>query len=187
MVYINLLPVRKIKKRIHAKQQMYALGATFILILVVLGGLIFMQTSTVSTLNKDITYLQNEKKRHTKVLAQIKTIEESKKLLEKQIGIINQLNKSSALTVHILDEVSRYTPTERMWLTSLNQSGPNLQLSGMALDNRTIASFLDELRKSDYVDDINLTSASLQQFAGRNLKTFSITASISVPQEKQDN
>ncbi len=184
MVYINLLPVREIKKRYQAKQQILTLGAAFFLLVIVLIGFVIFQSSRVAALDRDIASLQNEKKRHTKVLAQIKTIEDSKKLLEKQIGIINQLNKSSALTVHILDEVSRFTPANRMWLSSLNQSGSSLQISGMALDNRTIAHYLDELRKSKYVQDVNLSSASLQEFAGRKLKTFSISASISVPEEE---
>ncbi len=185
MVYINLLPVREIKKRNFAKQQLYCLGVVFAVVLVVLVGVGFLQSGKVSALKKEIATLQGEKKKHTKVLAQIKTIENSKKLLEKQIGIINRLNKSSALTVHVLDEVARFTPTGRMWLKSLVQSGSNLQISGVALDNRTIAHYLDELRKSEYVQDINLKSASLQGFAGKNLKSFAITAVVSVPEQKK--
>jgi len=185
MIYINLLPVREIKKRIQAKQEISAMTIAFLGVLMILGLVAFIQSAKISGLETNITDLTNEKKQYTKVLAQIKTIEEGKKLLEKQIGIINQLNKNSALTVHILDEVANSTPSGRMWLTSLSQNGNNLQLAGMALDNRTIASYLDDLRESPYIQDVNLASASLQQYAGRNLKNFSITCIISVPEVKQ--
>lgn len=181
MVYINLLPIREIKRRARAIQQLSAFAFVLVAVLVLLGMVGFYQASTAAQLQKDITAMEAEKKRYTAVLDQIKKLEEDKKLIESKIAVINELKKSSALTVRVLDEVANLTPTKRVWLNSLNQSGTNLQLNGMALDNQTLAGYMDTLKTSPYISEVNLVSSSQQQFAGSNLKSFTLTCTISVP------
>lgn len=181
MVYINLLPIREIKRRARAKQQLALFGICFAAVLALLGMIGFYQASIASQLQTDITNLTAEKKRYTDILAQIAKLEADKKLIESKIAVINELKKSSALTVRILDEVANFTPTKRVWLTSLNQAGTSLQLQGMALDNQTLAGYMDQLKSSDYIDEVNLVSSSQQQVAGSNLKSFSLNCTISIP------
>lgn len=181
MVYINLLPIREIKRRARAIQQLTAFAVCFAAVLVLLGMVGFYQASVASQLQKDITSLEAEKKRYNDILAQIQKLEADKKEIENKIAVINELKKSSALTVRVLDEVARLTPTKRVWLTTLTQSGTSLQLSGMALDNQTLAGYMDTLKSSDYIEEVNLVSSSQQQFAGSNLKSFALTCTISIP------
>ncbi|MDH3327649.1 MAG: PilN domain-containing protein [Desulfobulbaceae bacterium] len=181
MVYINLLPIKKIKQHAKAVQQLTLFAVCFVFVLAVLGVVGLYQASTAANLEKEITVLNAEKQRYEKILAQIKKLEQDKKLIESKIAVINTLKKTSALTVHVLDEIANLTPTKRLWLNSLNQSGMSLSISGMALDNQTIASYMDELKTSPYIAEVNLISSSLQAYAGRNLKSFNISCAISVP------
>lgn len=181
MVYINLLPIREIKRRDRAIKQLTAFAVCLAAVLAVLGMVGFYQASIASQLQKDITSLEAEKKSYNAILEQIKKLEEDKKLIESKIAVIKELKKSSALTVHVLDEVANLTPTKRVWLTTLNQSGASLQLAGMALDNQTLAGYMDALKSSEYIEEVNLVSSSQQQVAGSNLKSFSLTCSISIP------
>ena len=181
MVYINLLPIREIKRRAKALQQLMVFGVCLAAVLAVLGLVGFYQASIASQLQADITSLNAEKQRYNEILAQIQKLEADKKLIESKIAVIKELKKSSALTVHVLDEVANLTPTKRIWLTTLNQSGASLQLNGMALDNQTLAGYMDALKTSEYIADVNLVSSSQQQFAGSNLKSFSLTCTISIP------
>jgi len=181
MVRINLLPVREIKRRIQAKQQIIFFALALIGLLVFLGLAGFLQTSKANRLHQDLIKIKQEKQRYARVLRQIKKLEKDKNLLEKQIDIIHKLKAESSLTVHVLDEVANRTPTKRMWLTSLSQNGNTLKLTGMALDNRTIAGYMESLKKSPYIKTVNLANASLKTFAGRNLKSFSLTCTVGVP------
>jgi type IV pilus assembly protein PilN len=181
MVYINLLPIREIKKRAKAIQQLTAFTFCFVVVLILLAMVGFYQASIASQLQKDITSLQAEKKRYNEMLVQIQQLEADKKLIESKIAVIKELKKSSALTVRVLDEVANLTPTKRIWLTTLNQSGTNLQINGMALDNQTLAGYMDALKSSEYIEEVNLVSSSQQQFAGSNLKSFALTCTISIP------
>ncbi|GAB4340605.1 MAG: PilN domain-containing protein [Desulfobulbaceae bacterium] len=182
MVYINLLPIREIKKRIRAKQQLTLAGIVFVAVLAAVGAVWFYQAQSISALAQEITSLKNEKQRYNQVLAQIAKLEKDKELIENKIAVINNLQKTKALTVHILDEVARLTDSKRMWITSLDQSGMSLRLSGTALDNQTIAKYMETLKTSPYITDVNLISTSLTVFAGRNLKSFSLSCSLTMPE-----
>lgn len=184
MVHINLLPVREIKRRAAAKQQITIFIIVVLCILALLGFIGFQQSSEAKGLQQELAKVQQEKKRYTKILNQIQKLEKDKALLEKRIGIIGKLKADSSLTVHVLDEVANITPTKRMWLTSLSQSGQSLNLTGMALDNRTIAKYMEDLKQSPYVVNVNLANSSLKAFSGRNLKSFALSCAVSVPAQK---
>ncbi len=181
MIHINLLPVRQIKQRAAARQQL----ATFIFSLCILLSVVaitgFLQASKVSGLQKDIATLQQEKQRLGKILKMITDLEKKKAIIDKQIAIVKQLKKSSSLTVHVLDEVARITPNKRMWINSLSQNGTRLSITAMALDNRTIAKYMEELKKSPYISDVNLASTTLSNYQGADLKTFSLSCAVGAP------
>jgi type IV pilus assembly protein PilN len=186
MIRINLLPIRQMKKKARATRQLIAGGAVLAAVLVVLLlGSVFLMTQ-VSNLEAKIATLTARKKELQKELDLIKKLEEQKKLVEQQIAIVEQLKKESVLTVRILDEVARITPHERMWLTSLDQGGSALKLSGIALDNRTIAKYLEELKDSKYISDVTLASSSLTNYAGRKLKSFSLSCSVGLPASPEE-
>ena len=181
MVYINLLPIREIKKRIKAIQQLSLFGVIFVSILAAVGAFWFYQANIVSALGNEITTLTEEKQRYNKILVQIAKLEKDKKLIESKIEVINKLQKTKALTVHVLDEIAKLTPSKRMWLTSLNQSGMSVKLTGMALDNQTIAKYMETLKMSDYINEVNLLNTTLSVFAGRNLKSFTLSCNLALP------
>ncbi len=186
MVRINLLPVREIKRRAQAKQQItfFAIGVVVLLVLFAAVG--FQQSSKAGQLQQEFSKIKRDKQRFAKTLKKIKKLETDSELLEKRIAIIHKLQAQSSLTVHILDEVARILPNKRMWLTSLSQTGNDLQLSGMALDNRTIAKYMEDLKQSPYIKSVNLANSSLQAFAGRNLKSFSLSCTIGVPAQGKE-
>lgn len=188
MIYINLLPVREIKRLNKAKNQIYLVGGLLAGLVLLLLLLLYYQVSNVNALKAEQASIETEKQNYAKILNNIKKLEAERKILLTRIEVIKQLKKSSSLTVHILDEVANLTPSNRMWLKNLSQSGNQLSLAGMALDNRTIAKYLDDLEGSPYINDVRLVTTALEKFADRDLKNFSIACMVSIPEaEKKDN
>ena len=184
MLRINLLPIRQLKKRAKARNQIFSFIALVIFLLLILGTVGFLQTTKINSIEESITELKKEKQRYAPILAEIKRLEKTKKDLENKIKIIKALKRDSSITVHILDEVAKKIDNRRMWLKSLKQQGRSLSLAGTALDNRTIAQFMDALKESPYISAVNLSNASLQKVSGRDLKSFSLACSIKSPEEK---
>ena len=188
MIHINLLPVREIKQRLKLKRQILLVAVVLLSFLASLGLAAFYQIGERKNLEQTHQRLQQEKQQYTKILNEIKKLEEDKKILETRIAVIRQLKASASLTVHVLDEVATLTPQKRIWLTGLSQSGSSLKVSGMALDNQTVAKFMDDLEGSPYIQNVSLANSSMKQFAERNLKSFSLSASALPPggEQKQE-
>ena len=150
----------------------------FFCLLFLLGLLGVFQTGKINALETQLSELTTLKNSYAPILADIEKIKKQKGELERKTAIIKKLRSESSLTVHVLDEVANKLDNSRMWLESLSQEGSTLNLTGVALDNETVAQFMDKLKESPFIVDVNLTSSSLQVVSERNLKSFVLTCSI---------
>lgn len=183
MLKINLLPVRQLKKRAKATKQLFGMSGLFILVLAVLMIVGVLQAHKISNLQTDITTLQQEKNSYTPTLNKIAKLKKDREELKRKTDIIKKLKSESSLTVRVLDEVANRIDNQRMWLESLSQANSSLRLSGIALDNQTIAQFMDNLKDSPFVMDVTLTSSSLKVVSGRNLKSFELNCVVGEPEK----
>jgi len=183
MLRINLLPIRQLKKRAKARNQISIFITLLAFICLILGAVGFLQINKIKAIETSITKLRAEKQTYAPILAEMKRLEQAKIDYEKKTSIIKQLKRDSATTVRILDEVAKHVDSKRMWLKSLKQQGTSLSLTGIALDNRTIAQFMNALNESPYISGVNLSNSSLAKVSGRDLKSFALACSIAVPQE----
>lgn len=154
----------------------------FIVALVICAFVGFLQIQRIDSLETTIADLQKEKDSYSPTLAKINKLKKDKLELERKTNIIKQLKTDSSLTVRVLDEVAKRIDNQRMWLESLNQQGFSLKLSGVALDNQTIAQFMDNLKLSPFVTEVSLENSSMKVVSGRNLKSFQLSCNIA-PQD----
>jgi type IV pilus assembly protein PilN len=185
MLKINLLPIRQLKKRAKARQQLFGMFVLFLLVLALLAAAGFIQAQKVSNLESEITTLTNAKNSYASTLKKIEDHKKKIAELARKTKIIKQLKTDSSLTVHALDEVARRIDNKRMWLQSLQQQNSSLRLSGVALDNQTVAQFMDHLKESPFVQDVTLTNSSMKVVSGRNLKSFELTCSVAQPVKQE--
>ncbi len=181
MLRINLLPIRQLKKRAKARNQIVSFVTLLVFLLLILGAVGFLQSVKIKSIETSIASLEKEKKRYDPIIAKMKKMASEKDALQTKIDIIKKLKRDSAITVRILDEIAKKVDSKRMWLKSLKQSGSRLSLSGVALDNRTIAQFMDALKESVFISSVNLSNASLAKVSGRDLKRFELACTIISP------
>jgi type IV pilus assembly protein PilN len=74
-----------------------------------------------------------------------------------------------------------------LWLDSLNQQNNSLQLTGVSLDNESVAQFMDNLKLSPFIRDVGLTDSSQKILSGRDLKSFSLSCIVAQPDATQAN
>lgn len=181
MLKINLLPIRQLKKRAKAINQITSAVFVFFCILALLGVVGLFQSNSIKATQQRISVLQIEKSKYDKILRDIKKLTDEITELNRKIGVINTLNEESSLTVHIMDEVTKQIDNDRVWLTSFRQSGSTLTLDGAALDNESVAQFMDSLLESPYINNVVLGSSSLKRILDNNLKSFKLTCSVVQP------
>lgn len=181
MIRINLLPIKEIKKKLRLRREALFFLASFLGVLVVLGIISLGMARKVSALNAEIKGLEQKRASYGPVLKEIDKLQKDKKALEAKLQAIEQLKSGSQLTVRVLDEVANLTPISSLWLTSLKMSGTSLHLTGVALDNATIAQYMRALEASNYFGPAELANASQTLVAGKKLKSFALTMNITPP------
>lgn len=178
MVHINLLPVRQIKKKIRARNRLIGLGITLLAVLAVLGLVALALGFKVDELNGSIARLTQEKAKYQTTINQIEQLKKDRALLETKLNTISELKKGSQLSVRVMDELATLTPSNRLWLNSMSFNGTVLRISGIGLDNATIADFMETLVTSPYFASAELSGTSTTAVEGRQLKSFSLTIGV---------
>lgn len=152
-------------------------------VLLALGFIGLLQVNRIETVQAAIAELQQEQNRLAPIIAEVDRLEKQKKDLQNKIDIIKKLRRESSLTVHVMDEVAKIIDNDRMWLNSFSQQGGSLQLSGIALDNQTVAQFMEALKESQFIVNVNLSSSTLSKVSNRDFKSFALSCSVGFPQE----
>jgi type IV pilus assembly protein PilN len=139
------------------------------------------KNSVIADLKSKNLVLSKKKDSYQPILNEIEKLKKDKKTQEIKLNVIKQLKTGSQVTVHVMDEISKITPSNRLWLTKLNQSEKKLDIAGVALDNATIAQFMNSIMSSDYFSTAELTSSSQTVVAGAKLKSFSLKILLTSP------
>ena len=181
MIRINLLPIRQLKKRARLKTELMGFSGVLVLVLLVLVIVWLALAGKITNLQEELVALEQKKMSYQPVIKQIDTLKEQKQMVEQKMDSIKKLQSGSQVTVRVLDEVASRPPTSRMWLNSLQQSAGRLQLQGIALDNETIAQYMQQLEASEYFEKTELTSSAQTDIAKQKLKSFSLTLTVAAP------
>jgi type IV pilus assembly protein PilN len=65
-------------------------------------------------------------------------------------------------------------PAKRLWFTNFRENGDDINIQGIALDNKTIADFMTRLEASTLFLNVNLRAIKQQTINELNLKNFEI-------------
>ena len=187
MIRINLLPFRVARKRENVRKQVtfYALVVVFFL---VLAGYYFLQlSSSLSAKKAEEEKIRAELVTYQQTLNKIKALEKAIKEVKTKLNVIAKLEEGKAGPVFLLDEISMAVPKDKLWLTTLKEGGGNLSLAGTAMDNETVALFMNNLEGSEHIVSVDLQNVklrSLPQFR-LNVSDFSLQCKISYAGKKK--
>ena len=185
MISINLLPVREWKKRESVRKQISVFFLSLILLLVGLLGAGSTIQGKVMMQRQELKALEAQKKKLAYVNKKIQAVKQKTKEVENKFSSIEKLQQDRTFAVQALDEIVTSLPLNRLWLTSLQLSGGNMNLAGVALDNHTVALFMRRLDASAMCSGVKLKSSKLKVVQGHNLMQFALSLKISPPVGKK--
>ena len=178
MIKINLLVAKKEKKKVGIQREFVVLILSVILLVMIL---IFIQWRMDRAKEKIMADIANTEQKivHNKSLAaEVNKAKESQKSFQEKLNIINSLRKEKAVPARLLDELSIVKP-ERIYFESLKKEGSKLGIEGIALDDETVANFMENLRKSKIFKSVDLIVSEQIEKSKIKLKKFSLACEIS--------
>jgi type IV pilus assembly protein PilN len=161
MIKINLLPTKKKPpKKVIDLQQQLLLG--FLILVLVLMAMAFFwkrQKDQIMALQKAKVTAEEHIRSQDNILKEVKNVEEERKKVAEKIEVIEKLKKNQAGPVRLLDELSKALPVG-VNLTSLVESGNNINIEGEAFTNDDVVRFVDNLKASPYLASVMLLETS---------------------------
>ncbi len=189
MAKINLLPWRELRRQEQQKQFLQGLGlAALAGLLVVVGAHVY-----IGKLAENQQYRNDMLRKEFKVLDQrirdIKELEKTKQALLDRMDIIQQLQRSRPVAVHIFDELVTTLPGG-LYLTQVKQKGNTLEIRGKAESDARVSTYMSNLERSPWLQDPRLevieTVHEDRQSGGPVLRSFVLKVDKEMPANGAD-
>ncbi|MHB1025156.1 MAG: PilN domain-containing protein, partial [Desulfobacteria bacterium] len=145
--------------------------------LVVLAGTIYFHTTVtgrISKLDAEIGKANADIARLKKEIGEVEKFKARKAELQKKVDIISNLQKGRTGPVRHFEALSAAIP-EKCWIDALSVKDGKVALSGVALNNYTIANFMTALGQTGRFRDVVLGAAEQTTVAGVKLVKFNLT------------
>lgn len=177
MTKINLLQLRKEKKKIGVRREMIIAIFSIVLLLV---GLFLVHWKLTKDKEETLTKISDTKKEITyykSLTTEVNKAKEAQKILQDKLNVINALRKAKATPAKVLDELSIDKP-EKVYFESVKKDGSKLGIEGVALDDETVATFMTNLRRSKMFKNVDLIVSEQTVQSKIKLKKFILSCEI---------
>jgi len=155
MPRVNLLPWREADRKRRRQEFIFsivaAIGSAALVTLAgrgLMAGAISHQETRNRALETQIVALEKQ-------IEEINGLEKQKQALIARMEIIETLQRSRPEIVHVFDELVRVLP-EGVYLTYLKQSGPRIEMRGIAQSSTRVSTFMRNIDSSEWLADPSL-------------------------------
>ncbi|HEU4949245.1 MAG TPA: PilN domain-containing protein [Candidatus Deferrimicrobiaceae bacterium] len=172
MIRINLVRGKRKKRK-----ELNVGSAWLVLPIVVLAGTLLYHTTVsrkITSLDGEIRKANADIERLKKEIGEVEKFKVRKAELQKKVDIISNLQKGRTGPVRHFEALSAAIP-EKCWIDTLAVKGENVTLTGVALNNYTIANFMTALGQTGRFRDVVLGAAEQTTVTGVKLVKFNLT------------
>lgn len=153
MIKINLLTVDRERAKRKAKFQVgqkITVACSLILVAaaLIVGWWFWSLQRRSADLDQQIADAERERTRLQNVIQQVAQFEARRAQLQQRVTLIEELRKGQTGPVHLLDQISRALP-EAMWLTTLTQTGTDINIEGRCTSLNSLSDFVSALEASN--------------------------------------
>lgn len=156
MVDINLLPWRELKREREKKQ----FGTYLLIVALSCATVIFLVNfiivNNIENQTSRNNRLQNEIALYKKQLVAIKDLKTLRRNLIARMKIVQNLQSTRILTVHLFDELIRILP-DGVYVTQMQRVGDKITLLGYTESNSNISLLMRNIEASRWIQQPSLT------------------------------
>jgi len=187
MIRVNLLPHREEKRKRRQQQFMVLFGLAAAVGLVVAAGVWFFLDQQETQQQANVAYMKAEIDKLEKQIEEIRKIrEETASLLAKK-QVVEGLQSNRSEPVQLLDQLLRQLP-EGVYLKSIKQTGPKVNVMGYAQSNARVSTLMRNLGASPYLENpelVEIKAVPAPDKSGSRVNEFNMNISIKRAQAEE--
>jgi type IV pilus assembly protein PilN len=174
---VNLLPHRA-ERRKRAKQHFFVVsGGTAIVGVLIVGLMHSYYAERISMQEGRNAFLKSEMAKLDKEIAEINKLRDEIQALLARKQVIETLQAERSQTVHLLDELVKQMP-EGVFLKSVRQAGPRVQVIGYAQSNARVSTLMRNIESSRWLSTPELIEVRAAPFEKRKVSEFTMFMSL---------
>lgn len=177
MMRINLLPHRAEKRRARQIQFVSLCVITVVLAALVVGAVHAAISARIDYQQRRNEYLKTETAKLDRQIAEIKKLREQTRALLARKEVVENLQSTRSDVVHLLDQMLRILP-DGVYLSSLKQSGNQINLVGYAQSNARISTLMRAIEDSPWLDSPTLVEIHATTANGTRVSQFTLNFNL---------
>ena len=191
MIRINLLPFRATRKKENIRRQVSIFLLSLAFMLIILFYFNFSLSSKIGNLSTKIKDTQSDLDKYDKINKEIAEIKKKLDNLKKKMAVMDTLEANRFAPIRLMDTMTQVIVTKRMWFTKLQSKDKHVNITGVALDNTTVADFMVRLENSGLFKEVDLKTlkrAKSKKGATSRFINFSVVCTkkpLIQPEKKQ--
>ena len=177
MIRINLLPVKELKAEVGRRREVMIATVSLVVTVAAILGIYLYQLQRASTLEKDLAELRSELQAFNVKAKEVGIIQGKIKEYQGKLQVLENINKKKSGPFGVMESLSAATPNA-LWLTEFREIGGNVTITGVAVDNQTIAEFLKTLGSYAFFKETELVETTQSEQPGMPPRRFSIKSKL---------
>ena len=145
--------------------------------LVAIGAMHLLQSWQLSSLETELAQLRSDLQTLSVKIKQLGDLQNKIKEARGKNKIIEDLKKKKSGPVLVMENLAGAAPAT-LWLTDLKESGGSLSLSGVAVDNKTVADFINGLEASKHFKGVELIETTEGSGPTAGFKKFAVKSTV---------
>ena len=170
MTRINLLPWRDTLKKEREIRFGIITGISIGLALLVILGVHLYMESAISYQKQRNKFLETEIKKAEDKIAEIEELDQQKQRLIERMNVIQELEESRPMVVHLFDELVKTVPNG-VYFTSMKQKGNKITLEGIAQSDARVSSLMANIESSLWLTNPKIYSIESKEDTNRTSQT----------------
>jgi type IV pilus assembly protein PilN len=186
MIRINLLPHREEKRKRRQQQFTVLAGISAVIGLLVAGAVWLFFDQQVTQQQANVAYMKAEIDKLDKQIEEIRKIREETAALLAKKQVVESLQSNRSEPVQLLDQLLRQLP-EGVYLKSVKQVGPKVNVMGYAQSNARVSTLMRNLGASPYLENPELVEIkAVQAPTNPNTRVNEFSMNISIKRARAE-
>ena len=177
MIRINLLPVKELKAEVSRRREVMIGAGSLVATLALILGVYLYQLHRTSIFEKELADLRSELQVLNAKAKDVGILQNKIKEHQGKLQVLQSINKKKSGPLGVMESLSAATPSA-LWLTEFRESGGNVTITGVAVDNQTIAEFLKALGSYVFFKETELVETTQSEQSGMPPRRFLIKSKL---------